>query len=168
VNVVSERLQYQPDLRLLGDWRLHGAEGIEIASAIADRRKAIRMTISHEGEARLFACAGARYGPGRALAIFEKGAAGNLTSFLSAAGAFYSRAGYVGQLDTGVALTGVRGGVAHHEYQRASGFPFPADDFRSTGRFVALELVERPRDVAMQLLRRFLDAIVAFGYEPGV
>ena len=47
--VVPALTQYQPDLRQLRGWHLYGARGIAIEDALADRRRAIRMTISHEG-----------------------------------------------------------------------------------------------------------------------
>jgi hypothetical protein len=69
----------------LRGWHLFGAEGISVQEAMDDRRRAIRMTIGHDGEARLFACAGARY-PDGPIGIFEDLIAGNLTSFFSPLG----------------------------------------------------------------------------------
>jgi hypothetical protein len=171
-NVVSELAQYAPDLRHVRGWALHGAEGIGIEDAVADHRRAIRMTISHGGEVRLFACAGARSDRGGApgpIRIFETLIAGNLTSFLSSAGTFYRRAGYGGNVDVGVAVTGIQNAVSDFMFiQARDDVQFPAPDFRATARVVASELIGAPRDIAMQLLRRFLDAIVAFNYEPQV
>jgi hypothetical protein len=175
INIVDDFSQYHPDLRQLRGWQLFGAEGIVLEGGIDHARRVIRMTIGHDGEVRLFACAGARpgaevAGPGEGpVNVFDELTAGNLTSFFSAAGAFYRRAGYYGHVDIGVAVTGIRGAVAHflHQqgrYERA----YPAADFRSTERVVAADLAERPRDAAFELLRRFFDGLAGVGYEPRI
>src|SRR5262249_7441049 len=88
-------------------WQLDGA-GIRIGSNDDDRRRVIRMTISREGEGRLFCCCGSRVRDGGPVSIYENILAGNLAGFLSVAGTFYVEAGYNGAVDVGVAVTGLR------------------------------------------------------------
>jgi hypothetical protein len=173
-NVIDETVAgYLPDLSQARFWRLHGGEGIVIADSMDNIRRAIRMTIGHDGETRLFACVGARYQTAPEMSpvgIFETMTAGNLASYLSATGAFFSLAAYVGSVDVGVAVTGIAGAVPDHLY-RPSGSTdvrYPTDSYRATDRIVAPELANRPREIALDLLRRFHDALGGIGYQPRI
>lgn len=136
---VDESVGYVPDLRNTSGWRLFGAEGLVLEVGIGqDRRRSIRMTIGHSGEGRLYTCAGARYDGDGVLGIFELVIGGNLVSFMSAIGAMYRLAGYVGNVDVGVAVTEIAGGVSDSMHVHGwAERPYPTDSFRANDRVIA-------------------------------
>lgn len=98
---------------------------------------------------------------------FETVLAGNLTSFLSAAGAFYELAGYIGNVDVGIAVTDSSDVVSDSMHQQAwRDSAYPTASFRST--VLATELTEQPRAVAIALPRLFFDALNGYSYEPRI
>jgi hypothetical protein len=171
-NRIPDYVDYDPDLRRQRGWHLDGA-GIRIGSNEDDRRLVIRMTISREGEGRLFCCCGSRVREGGPVSIYENVLAGNLAGFLSAAGTFYAEAGYIGAVDVGLAVTGLRWAHSHFVIagDRMEERVEPRDgidqaDHRRTERLLASDLQERPHEVAEELLRDLFDALVGMRFTP--
>lgn len=171
-NVVDDTVGYEPDLRNVRMWELDGADGIVIEASMNQPSRAIRMKVGHDGETRFFACGGRRYQTAPVLTplgIFEALIAGNLASFLSSTGAFFALAEYVGSVDVGVAVTGLAGAVPDHLFQQGiRDRLYPTHTYRATDRVVAPELVDDPKAIALDLLRRFHDALGGIGYEPRI
>jgi hypothetical protein len=172
-NVVDDTVGYEPDLRNIRGWDLDGPYGMVVEVAMHhNASRAIQMRVGHDGETRFFANAGRRHQrtpPQTPIVIFEALIAGNLASYLSASGAFFALAGYVGSVDVGVAVTELAGAVPNHQYQQGhEERGYPADSYRATSRIVAAELVDRPKGVALDLLRRFHDALGGLRYEPRI
>jgi hypothetical protein len=154
------------------DWRWYGAEGLAVGST--DRPDyAIWMLIRHDGETRFFCVCGSRTSEGLIL-IDESVLAANLAKMLAVTVEFYNRAGYIGAVDFGVAVTGIRGVFSGHKHDQrllraaVRGEPgYPQEDYRATER-IATAADLKPREVAMGLLQRLFDALVGMGYEPSI
>jgi hypothetical protein len=160
---------YTPDLTNFQSWGIDGGAGVSVGS-VSDATVALRMTIGHDGEARLFStCARKIDQPDGAgtYAILEHAIAGNLARFLAAIGAVYEKAGFIGSVDVGVALTGILGGVSMTNINSAwLDRRYPHESFENTTRVLANELVSGPDEVARQLLRTFNDGVVGMHFEP--
>jgi len=159
----------QPVIGELRGWALDGAEGITLGET-ADPRSAIRISFGHAGEMHFFSWAGDQRANG-AVALWDGLLAGNVANALSAAGAFYRQARFVGAVDLGVAVTGLRGAIARSQRGEEINLAradegYPHAEFRSTDRVSAASLADEPHVVADRLLRRLLDALVAQHYEP--
>lgn len=102
--------------------------------------------------------------------IIEAVIAGNLEAFLATASVIYSAADFLGPVDVGVAVTGIKGAYSYVRSKnwRAGDFRYTADDtFRRTTRLTAAAELEKPDEVAHRLLRPFYEATTGQeGYNP--
>lgn len=173
-NRIPDHVDYQPDLRGQRGWELDGAGGIRIGSGENDPYQVIRMTIARDGEARLFCCCGVRVRNHGPISIFDSLLGGNLAGLFAVAGDFYAQAGYIGAVDVGVAVTGIRGSHSHfavvEQRQMADRVTFAdgldQEEHRRTERVLASDLQERPHEVAEELLRDLFDALVGMRFTP--
>ncbi len=102
------------------------------------------------------------------VAILERSLARATHQFLVAVGDLYTRLGYVGAVDLGVALTDIghaSGGswVGRVAWQRQDGFG--EDSYRRTDRATTKQLLDDPIVVARGLLGPLLAALSAPGYD---
>jgi hypothetical protein len=99
--------------------------------------------------------------------VFEYVIAGNLGRFLAVVGAVLERAGFVGAVDLGVAITGIQGAISSTNYEtRWFDRRYPQESFANTTRVLAVELASDPSAIAIQLLRTFLDRVANMHLEP--
>jgi hypothetical protein len=106
-----------PDLPAISDFRpsprgwitSHGLE--EDWLQIEGPKRALVVEIGLDGSGYLF-CGSAAEEHGGRLLIYEDQVAGLTVRFLSVLGGLYDAAGYLGPVDVGVAVTGMRGGVS--------------------------------------------------------
>jgi hypothetical protein len=86
------------------------------------------------------------------------------------AGDLYQHAGYTGAVDIGVHVGNLAGGLSYTLYDRPRAWEppyFTESDFRSTRRVLAKDLIDRPREVAQELVRPFMEATTAGAdYDP--
>jgi hypothetical protein len=96
--------------------------------------------------------------------------AGLTVRFLSVLGGLYDAAGYLGPVDVGIAVTGMRGGVSaalrDHLMLRHSLEPYDGDRYLRTGRFMASLLREDPQAVARDLILPLTRVITMESYDP--
>jgi hypothetical protein len=116
-----------------------------------------KIDVDFDGTTRFF-CGRVADTVGRGqLVLLEKILAGNLASFLAAIGALYEKAGYVGYVEVGAAVTGIEGAAPyglHHWGDNAFTGPAP----RRTARVAAAELRDDAKMVTLSLIGRLLDA----------
>lgn len=72
----------------------------------------------------------------------------------------YTRAEYLGAVDLGILLTGLKGGILHRFRFRFDPLlqQFPRDEYKRTIRTVASQMKEAPKELAWDLLGPFLTA----------
>jgi hypothetical protein len=157
---------YSPDFDVPGQW-IHRAEGLlgELHGSIRDndpRAPAylLNLQIDFDGTGHLF-CGRAAEQEAGALLFFPSLVAGNTTRFLALLGELFNRANFMGMVDLGVALTGLRGSVPHERNIRISlSFaPYDRDDYKRTDRVSAIMLKDNPHEVARNLLMRLFTAM---------
>lgn len=83
-------------------------------------------------------------------------------------GGLYAAGGYLGPVDVGLAVTGLRGGISSALSNRF-GFdptPYDKDQYLRSERFSASTLGDDPRGAARKLVMPLLRAITSDGYDP--
>jgi hypothetical protein len=159
---------YSPRLDLLAQWDDLGADRVRL-STLRDERddaqahRAVDLVLDADGSGRLFSGRAVytdqRWSdPAAYKRIFlEVVIAGNLASFLTTLGRLYDLAQYHGQVDVGVAVTGVIKAQSTVTTPHGPGYvltrAYGADDYRRTTRVSAHELLE-PKPLVRSLLRR--------------
>ena len=92
--------------------------------------------------------------------LYERGLSLNLAQFLALVGSFFEAGGLYGQIDVGMAVTGIRGATSAHLYNDHLGStPYQDEGAFRTGRFDARLLTEDPTAIRRYLLDRLLKAI---------
>ncbi len=120
-----------------------------------------------DGSGRMFCGrAGQRY-PENFL-IFEPLVAGLTAKFLAVMGGLYAAGGYLGPVDVGVAVTGLRGGVSYQLSNNSfvERTPYNKDLYCRTERLPASQLVGDPRGAASKLVLPLLRAVALESYDP--
>ena len=100
--------------------------------------------------------------------LFEVVIAGSLDALFAAMAMIYEAAAYHGQVDVGVAVTGIKGAFSFVRSQdlRRGDFAYPRDDFKRTATIAAAEL-EDHASVAHRLLRPLYETTSGIdGYNP--
>lgn len=153
-------------------WKREGtSERYAAQGDLRERHVALLCEIEETGEARLFFNrVGERFTPSNVqpaeegLHLWLDMALGTLTSFVVMVGELYRRAPYHGPVDLGK-LRGLEGGV--YETERRWGTrPYERDLERQHRRRSALDLIDQPAAVAVDLLRGFLERLHGEGFEP--
>jgi hypothetical protein len=100
--------------------------------------------------------------------ILEDLIAGNLASFFAIMGEFFRAASYVGHVDLGLAVTGIRGGISTNRnfmWIDEDTPRFTADSYSRDARVAAAELEDAGK-LATELLREFFDATAGEDFDP--
>jgi hypothetical protein len=164
-----------PDLSAISDFRPSPrgwttSQGFEQEwQRIVGPKLALALEIGLDGSGYLFCGGVAEEYEGRLL-IYEDQVAGLTVRFLSVLGGLYDAAGYLGPVDVGVAVTGLRDGVSaalkDHRMLRHSLEPYNSERYLRTGRFMASSLREDPRTAARNLVLPLTRVITMGGYDP--
>jgi hypothetical protein len=167
---------YAPSLNQATNWRRRGADEWALEAwrgqkenDPGDPSHAVDVRVNIDGRGHLF-CGRAAERMSRQgvedeegeLVIFEAIIAGNFAAFLALIGAVYELGAYHGQVDVGVAVTGLRGGVSSQGRANWGAMlmgldPYEADVYLRTERVAARELME-PREVAGRMFRHLFEA----------
>lgn len=103
------------------------------------------------------------------LLVMEDLVAGLTTRFLYTMGQLYDRAGYLGPVDVGVAVTNLKGDIPALSRRNAWGYHYPPYDraeYRRTSRVHALGLAGEPQVVAANLILPLVAAVTQEQYDP--
>jgi hypothetical protein len=155
---------YSPDFYLQTQWT-HRAEGFlaRFGSAAHDDPRApahtLNLQVDFDGSAHLF-CGRAAEQLNDVLKFFPSIVAGNTTRSLALVGKLYAKAGYLGPIDIGLAITGLKGSVpSDNSIWALSARPYDRNEYRRTARVSALALNDTFQDVAKTLLMPLFKAI---------
>lgn len=169
---------YAPNTDDLAGWHLT-SRGFCVTSAL-DRRpdlsatdpdSALRIEITYGGEVTI-ECGRAAYGSrdGGSLYIFEQLITGLTVQGLALAGALYDAANYMGAVDTGLAVEGLRGGVSMerfgpgiHAIRRP--VAYDQDRYRRVARQSGIGLLGNPRQAAEPLVVPLLRTTIGDGHQ---
>jgi hypothetical protein len=159
------------------DWRRIGADTWSLDRSTTfgqedDPRRAVRADFNMNGRGYLFygsaADRDAHSGGEPVFVLHERGIALTLAQFLGLAGALYQAADFHGQVDVGMAVTGIQGAISAHSvgdrFFQAS--PYGEQDATRTERCDARELRDQPRAVSLRLLSRLLRASFGSAFDP--
>ncbi len=102
------------------------------------------------------------------LVFVERYTAGNVARFLAILGGLYERAGYLGPVDLGVAVTGLHGALSSALASSHNPFthPYPKPAFRRVRTVSAAELRNANRRVTMELVGRLIEASASPAFDP--
>ena len=130
---------------------------------------ALSLQIDFNGTGHLF-CGRAAEQAEKSFFFFPPIVAGNAVRLLALLGQLYSRARYIGQVDAGVAIIGLRGSVPYTRnlFPRHFATVYDRDEYRKTGRFSAALLRDDLISVARQLLMPLFDAMSQGHLDPFV
>jgi schlafen family protein len=167
-------IPYSPDLLEANNFeaRVDGwvaSQGLKdkLRRGVVDPGHVLEFEVGVDGSGHLFCGRAAEEYNGRLL-IFENIVAGVTARFLAVMGGLYAAGGYVGPVDVGLAVTGLRGGISYVLSQRfgASPRPFDKDQYRRTNRYPAPMLRNDPRGAARKLVMPLVQAITRESYDP--
>ncbi len=150
---------YEPDFDTPRRWiqRAEGFLGKLYFPDPSNPGEALNLQIDLDGSAHLF-CGRAAERQGERFEFFPFIVAGNTTKFIALLGEIYTRANYIGMVDIGVAITGIKGS----SFIGGSGrplSPYDRDEYRRTERISALILKDDPYGPAKKLLMPLFNAI---------
>jgi hypothetical protein len=94
--------------------------------------------------------------------------AGLTARFLAVLGGLYAASDYLGPVDIGLAVTGLRGGISYVLTQRigVNARPFDKDQYRRTERFSASTFTSDPRGAGRKLVLPLARATTRERYDP--
>lgn len=155
--------RYSPDFHSLTRWQLksHGWAVNEGQSEPIKIGHMLNLKVDFDGSIHLFCGrAGERINE-RGVSIIGLCVAGNAFRLLVLLGKIYKQAGYLGMVDIGIALTGLKGSTMHttNIWEMDHYNSYDADVYRKTSRVSALTLLDDPRQVAKQLLSPFFNVM---------
>jgi hypothetical protein len=162
---------YSPTMKRGVNWFRRGAdEWLASSSYETDysrpekARSTVEARFNIDGRGRFFygRAADERLGEPEQLLILEGGTAGGYASFLSMVACLYRLGDYYGQVDIGLAVTGLRGGITSSQSHGWSfGFiesdSYEADSFSRTERVASSELLDS-ESVVRRMLRHLFEA----------
>lgn len=159
---------YGPNLERAPYWEHQSADEWRLATHAEDERKKIKslveLRVNLDGRGRLLCgrATDAHIGENEPL-IIEAVIAGNAETFFTIMSAIYEAAGYHGQVDVGLAITGVEGAGSYvrSENWRLNELRYNADSFTRAIGVSAAELRDAPA-LTHRLLRHFYT--VSTGY----
>lgn len=135
-----------------------------------DPTHVLEFEIGLDGSGRLFCGRAAEKVNSGKLQLFEDLVAGLTTRFLCVLGGLYDAGAYLGPVDVGIAVTGLKGAVScnrsQHVIDRHFLQPYDRDQYRRTERFSASSLGDDPRSAARKLVSPLTRAIAGEGYDP--
>jgi hypothetical protein len=115
--------------------------------------RVLDLEVGLDGGGRLFCGRAAEEYQDRLL-IIDVLVAGLTARFLAVMGGLYAKGDYLGQVDVGLAVTGLRGGISYIMSRQIGSTPTPydKDQYRRTDRFLASALSSDPRGAASKLV----------------
>ncbi len=156
---------YSPDVSPDGRWE-RTVRGWKVEREF-EGHPLIRLEVDSDGSAHLFCRAAAREYTDGEFVIIEDLVAGITTRLLNLVGGLYDSADYLGQVATGVAVTGLKGAISsymrHHVFWRS--YPFGDEEYIRTERFSALELRQNASKCAARLVMPLCDATTQGNYK---
>jgi hypothetical protein len=155
---------YGPNLEHASYWEHHSADEWRLSNSDSQERLKIKrvseLRINLDGRGQLLCgrATDSRLGHDEPL-IVEGVIAGNAETFFAIMGAIYEAAGYHGQVDFGLAITGVEGANSHERSQdwRLDELRYSAGSFTRTAGVSASELTDAAA-LTHRLLRHFYSA----------
>lgn len=130
----------------------------------------LEFEVGRDGSGYLFCGRAAEEANSGKLQLFENLVAGLTARFLCVLGGLYAAGTYLGPVDVGIAVTGLKGAVSctlpQHVIDRHFLQPYDRDQYRRTERFSASSLGDDPRSAARKLVSPLIRAITAEGYDP--
>jgi hypothetical protein len=165
--------QYSPDFyggynneRRADGWAASWGLGVHWEER-KDPSRVLDLEVGLDGGGRLFCGRAAHRYPDHFL-IFDPLVAGLTAKFLAVMGGLYDAGGYLGLVDVGVAVTGLRGGVSYvlRDNPWTERTPYNKVQYRRTERFPASQLASDPRGAARKLVLPLLRAITRESYDP--
>lgn len=130
----------------------------------------LEFEIGLDGSGRLFCGRAAEEANSGKLQLFEDLVAGLTARFLCVLGGLYDAGTYLGPVDVGIAVTGLKGAVSctlsQHVIGRHFLQPYDRDQYRRTERFSASSLRDDTRSAARKLVSPLTRAITGEGYDP--
>lgn len=157
---------YQPDFNPPPNWK-HRAEGVwgQMDYPTSDvsliPRHTLNLQIDFDGTGHLFCGrAGDRYSPEDFL-VFPEIIAGLTVRFVNYMGMLHAKAAYIGMVDIGLAMTGLKGSVADTNDMRLrlARIPYDRPDYKKAGRFSASLMLDDPISPSKYLAMPFVKAI---------
>jgi hypothetical protein len=165
--LANSGLGYDPALADQPSWVREGADAWSLGRHRDEAWAAVRCEVNFDGRGQLFCGRAAAPGQSAEFVLFEVIVAGNLASFFALMAELFDAAGYVGPVDVGIALTGIRGAQALTAVQNLMGSArgYPACTYQTTTR-VPADALRAPRDLTRQILGRFFEALAGPEYDP--
>jgi hypothetical protein len=160
------RQSFQPDFNSPPTWKhraegLWGAMGYPSAEKSETPKRTLNLQIDFNGTGHLFCGrAGDRYSP-EEFSVFPEIIAGLTVRFLNYMGKLYEKTAYIGMVDIGLALTGLKGSVAHTNNLRLHYVRIPYDrpEYKKSARFSAIQMLDDPISASKYLVMPFVKAI---------
>lgn len=159
---------YSPDFNYHPVWRYstEGAFGLLDQPTYTNDPEApastLNLQVDMDGSGHLF-CGRAAYRQNEGLFLYPPISAGNTMRFMAFFGKLYRRAHYVGMVDLGLAITGLKGSSPAMRSPMSGVIgryiAYNRDDYRRTCRVSASVLESDPRGVAAQLLLPLFTAV---------
>ena len=165
--------RYSPDLygttnyeRRADGWATSQGLGVEWEER-ENPGRVLDFEVGLDGSGRLFCGRAAQRHRGRLL-IIDALVAGLTVRFLSVMGGLYAAGGYLGPVDVGLAVTGLKGGVSYFltDDPWSDPTPYDKDQYRRTERVPASQLDGDSRGAARRLVMPLLRAITRERYDP--
>lgn len=160
------RQSFQPDFSSPPTWKhrtegLWGALGYPSTEKSEIPRRTLNLQIDFDGTGHLFCGrAGDRYSP-EEFSVFPEIIAGLTVRFLNYMGRLYQSVAYIGMVDVGLAMTGLKGSVAYTNDLRLHYVRIPYDrpGYKKSGRFSAIQMLDDPIGPSKYLVMPFVKAI---------
>ncbi len=160
------RQSFQPDFNPPPMWKhrtegLWGAMGYPSAEKSETPKRTLNLQIDFDGTGHLFCGrAGDRYSP-EEFSVFPEIIAGLTVRFLNYMGKLYERTAYIGMVDIGLALTGLKGSVPYTNNLRLHyvRVPYDRSEYKKSGRSSAVQLLEDSVSPSKYLVMPFVKAI---------
>jgi hypothetical protein len=165
---------YSPDLyehnnyeRRADGWAASQGLGVEWRESRGPK-DVLDFEIRLDGGGHLFCGRAAERLQSGRFVIFENIVAGLTARFLAVLGGLYAASDYLGPVDVGLAVTGLKGGISYELSQRIgiSPRPFDRDQYRRTERLSAPTLNDNPRSAASKLVLPLARATTRESYDP--
>jgi hypothetical protein len=165
--------RYSPDLsgnnnyvRSADGWAVSRGLGVEWEDS-KDPGRVLECEIGLDGSGYLFCGRAAAVHSGRLL-IFEDIVAGLTARFLAVLGGLYAAGSYLGPVDLGLAVTGLRGGISFVLSQRlgVDTHPFNKEVYRRTEQVSASALQEALHSAARPLVLPLIRTLTRESYDP--
>lgn len=167
--------QYMPDMHFPDRW-FHQPEGFlgrmgwvtrEDESIQERLRTTLDLRVNFDGTIRFY-CGAVGEANNEMRAVFATAIAGLTTRFLAFAGRLYEEASYLGGVDVGVAMLGLKGGVPGSPNVIMIGrlVPLERDTYYQAARLSAFELADDPREAARSLLGPLFNTLFQGSRDP--